>query len=283
MTTLLVGFDSAWTHTNSGAIVGVCRSDKGVFRDLGPPKRVNYVEAAATILAWQVEKAPTTTIVLLDQPTIVSNPTGQRSVENIVGSPIGRRYGGMQPANRSKREMFGEDAPIWQFLKQFGGPANLLESDAETRVIETYPVLTMIALLWTLPDARRPTGRLPKYNPDRRRTFSISDWRHVCDRTSAGLAERGIKELTLWVEGISGKARPTKREQDGLDACICLLVALYLIEKKDCLLVGNQQEGYIVVPYGAELSAELEARCTVTDRTPTQWVQVFRLPSINNS
>ena len=29
MTTLLVGFDSAWTPTNSGAIIGVLRSDDG--------------------------------------------------------------------------------------------------------------------------------------------------------------------------------------------------------------------------------------------------------------
>ena len=69
---------------------------------------------------------PTSTIILLDQPTIVKNLTGQRPVENIVGSAISRRRGGMQPANTSKENMFGKDAPIWPFLTRFGGPAGFL-------------------------------------------------------------------------------------------------------------------------------------------------------------
>ena len=68
MTTLLVGFDSAWTPTNSGALAGVLHSDDGTFRDLGVPQIVNYPEAEGTILRWQAELVPTTTIVLLDQP-----------------------------------------------------------------------------------------------------------------------------------------------------------------------------------------------------------------------
>ena len=41
MTTLLVGFDSAWTRTNSGALVGVLRLDDGTFDELGPPRIVD--------------------------------------------------------------------------------------------------------------------------------------------------------------------------------------------------------------------------------------------------
>ena len=172
MTTLLVGFDSAWTRTNSGALVGVLLLEDGTFNELGPPRIGDYSQAQGVILQWQAEQLPTSTIVLLDQPTIVENPTGQRPVENIVGSVVGRRRGGMQPANTSKEEMFGRDAPMWPFLTRFGGPADPMEPVGDTRVFETYPVLTMISLLWTLPD-RRPAGRLPTYNPARRHTFSI--------------------------------------------------------------------------------------------------------------
>jgi hypothetical protein len=73
----------------------------------------------------------------------------------------------MQPANTSKKEMFGEDAPIWEFPIRFGGPTHPLEPVGSSLVIETYPVLTMIALGWMLPDMLA-TGRLPKYNPERR-------------------------------------------------------------------------------------------------------------------
>jgi predicted RNase H-like nuclease len=179
MTTLLVGFDSAWTPTNSGALVGALWSDDGMFEDLGVPQIVDYAKAERAILNWQAERAPAATIVLLDQPITVKKPKGQRPVENIVGATVSRRYGGMQPANTARREVFGEEAPVWPFLTRFGGPGDPLGPVAETRVFETYPVLTIIALGWTLPDSRA-AGRLPKYNPERKKTFSILDWQHIC-------------------------------------------------------------------------------------------------------
>lgn len=276
MTKLLVGFDSAWTPNNSGALVGLLHLDGGTFRELGPPQIVDYPQAESVILKWQAEHAPAATIVLLDQPTIVKNALGQRAVENIVGSAVSRRYGGMQPANTSKSEMFGTAAPIWPFLARFGGPANPLKPVADAQVFETYPVLVMASLRWTLPD-KRAAGRLPKYNPARRKTFLASDWRHVCKLASAAFRERGLVEIVRWIDDAATKTSPRKSAQDGLDACICLLVALYLTEGKDCLMVGDQQTGYIVVPYGPELQAELDARCNKTCRAPADWVCVFRL------
>jgi hypothetical protein len=85
-TTVLVGFDSAWTRTNSGALVGVVRLDDGTFHELGPPRIVDYPQAESLILKWQGEHVPTATIILLDQPTIVRNTAGQRPVDNIVSS-----------------------------------------------------------------------------------------------------------------------------------------------------------------------------------------------------
>lgn len=140
------------------------------------------------------------------------SPAGQRPVENLVGSPVSRRYGGMQPANTARREMFGQDAPVWPFLARFGGPANPLGPLTGTSVIETYPVLAMIALGWTLRDSR-PTGRLPKYNPDRQKTFSISDWRHVCQLASSAFRERGL---------LGAVSRPAERHRSGYGRSVCL-------------------------------------------------------------
>jgi predicted RNase H-like nuclease len=276
MTALLVGFDSAWTPTNSGALVGVLHLDDGTFHELGPPRIVDYPQAEGVILNWQAEQIPAATIVLLHQPTIVTKPEGQRPVENIVGSAVSLRYGGMQPANTSKKEMFGAEAPIWPFLTRFGGPADPLEPVANTRVFETYPVLAMIALLWTLQDSR-PAGRLPKYNPERKKIFSNSDWQHVCRLVSGAFNERGLAEIVRWIDSAARKTSPRKSDQDGLDACVCLLVALHLAERKNCLMVGDLRTGYIVVPYGAGLRAELDARCNRTGRAASEWVRVFRL------
>jgi predicted RNase H-like nuclease len=274
-TTLLVGFDSAWTPTNSGSVVGVLQFDDGTYRELGLPRIVNYRQAESVILEWQAEHVPTATIVLLDQPTIVGNAAGQRPVENLVASPVSRRYGGMQPANTARKEMFGEEAPIWRFLARFGGPADPLAPVADTRVFETYPVLAMIALGWTLPDSR-PTGRLPKYNPERRTTFSISDWQHVCGLASAVFRVRGLAGIAQWIHDAGGITPPRKHDQDCLDACLCLVVALCVAEPTDCLMVGNRQTGYVIVPYGTELRAELEARCDQTGRATSEWVRTFR-------
>ncbi|MGB0062095.1 MAG: hypothetical protein WBP68_18120, partial [Candidatus Binatus sp.] len=139
-------------------------------------------------------------------------------------------------------------------------------------------VLTLIALLWTLPDIR-PEGRLPKYNPKRRKTFSISDWERVCGLASSSFRERGLMEIVRWVDDAARKTSPRKTDQDGLDACLCLLVALFLVERKDCLMVGDGQTGYIVVPDGAELRAELVARCNQTGRSSSKWVRSFRWPT----
>lgn len=84
--------------------------------------------------------------MLLDQPTIVNNDTGQRPVEHLVCSPVSARLGGMQPANRSRVEMFGPDGLVWAFLERFGGAADLARRSDHAGVFETCSVLAIIAL-----------------------------------------------------------------------------------------------------------------------------------------
>ena len=174
VSTLLVGFDSAWTAHNCGGIVAALQLADGSFSCIGNPCVADFQTAQSLILDWQAEYQPTETIVLLDQPTIVKNASGQRLVENIVGSSVGSRYGGMQPANTGKESMFGAEAPIWSFLSRFGEAADPHGPFERTRVFETYPVLTMIALGWTLPDTRT-CGRLPKYNPKKKKKTFTAD------------------------------------------------------------------------------------------------------------
>jgi predicted RNase H-like nuclease len=275
MTTLLIGFDSAWTAQKSGAIIGVIRPGDGRLVELGPPQAVNFLQAEELITTWQAKFKPDSILVLLDQPTIVPNATGQRPVEHIVSSAVSLRRGGMQPANTSRDGMFCASAPVWNFLSRFGGAADPRRPIVGTSVYETYPVLAMIALDWLIKDSR-PAGRLPKYNPDRRKTFSLSDWQHVCGLTSEEFRKRGLNQIFHWIDAIREKPSPRKLDQDGLDACICLLVALHLAEGKDCLMVGDVETGYIVVPDSAGLRAELDARCCKTGRSPARWLRVFR-------
>ena len=58
---------------------------------------------------------------------------------------------------------------------------------------------------------------------------------------------------------------------------MCLLVAIQFAEQKDCLMFGDQQTGYMIVPFNAGLRGELDARCRVIGRVPAQWVRVIRM------
>jgi predicted RNase H-like nuclease len=277
MTKLLVGFDSAWTAGNSGGLVGVLSSSDGSFRELGEPRNANFDQAQDVIREWQREHSPNATVIFLDQPTIVVNATGQRPVENLVGAAVSRRYGGVQPAYTGRLGMFCEHAPVWSFLRAFGGPADPLSPLGNTSVFETYPVLTIVAYGWTLPDSHlhaRTTGRLPKYNPERA-TFSFEDWQHVCRKVSGEFKARGLLGIATWMDGIATQARVRKEDQDRLDACICLLAALHLAESKDCLMVGDMKSGNIVVPDNTQLRMELNGRCELTGRLQRDMVRVF--------
>ena len=277
MSELLIGFDSAWTAGNKGALVGVIRHEDGTFESLGLPVAANFDEAEQTILGWQADFDVDRTLILIDQPTIVKDASGQRPVENLVASPVSRRHGGMQPANTSRQGMFDPGAPIWPFLNRFGGPADFLACTRPTEVFETYPVLTIIARGWIIGDPHRITGRLPKYNPARKRTFSSSDWEFLCGKLLETFEGYGLAIIADWIKSIRFLASPRKGDQDRLDACLCLLVAMEMADGQECLLVGQQQSGYIAASSSAMIHDELAQRCIATKRNPSHWLHKWRL------
>lgn len=270
MKMLLVGFDSAWTARKRGALAGAVRHTDGRLESLGPPEAASFDQALLRIDKWRTDLSPDRTLILIDQPTIVKNPTGQRPVERLVSSPVGARRGGMQPAFTGRADMFGDEAPIWPFLEAFGGAADPFKP-REVSVFETYPVLTLIAMGWLLKD-ERSKRRLPKYNPARRATFAQTDWAFVCHKLASAFAERGLADLALQT-GELGALRPSKSDQDKLDALLCLLVAVCLAGNEEALAIGDLASGQIVVPYGATLEQELHRRCEECGMFPEQWVR----------
>jgi predicted RNase H-like nuclease len=282
-TTLVIGFDSAWSGNNSGAIVGVLKRGDGSCEPLGGPLSANFDQATTQINAWKKDHDLTATLILIDQPIIVENKSGQRDVENLVSSTVGKRYGGVQPANKGKVEMFGKGAPILKFLDDHYAcldPTKFTQSQLATWVIETYPVLTMIALNWLLADNHpnpRQTRRLPKYNPANRK-FSPYDWEFVCEHAAKAFEQMGMQHLAEWIinNPLPEKRGERKKLQDRLDACLCLLVGLYLIEGRECLMIGNMESGYMVIPHGMQLHDELVARCEDTGRRHADWVRKLK-------
>ena len=271
-----MGFDSAWTADNAGGIVGVICDAGGSLRSLGEPMSADFDVAAEVVDGWRRRHTPDRTLILLDQPIVVENAAGQRPVENVVAAPVGRRRGAVQPANTARVEMFGEAAPVWRFLAGLGGSVDPAEASAKCAVFETYPVLTLIAKQWLLPDALRQ-DRLPKYNPARRKTFLLDDWAFVCTQVFRVLSQHGLMEIANWCKTAAEMPHVTKEAQDLLDACLCLIPAIDLVRGEPCLMVGEVESGYMVVPSGQDLERELTARCEATGRVGRQWVRSISL------
>lgn len=103
------------------------------------------------------------------------NDTGCRPVDRVAGSLISWLGGGVQPANRSKKEMFGDEAPIWRFKQRLGAiedPQQACSSEAGVFLLEVFPALAIPSFA----DAFCTCLGAPGYNPARRKTFKQSHW-----------------------------------------------------------------------------------------------------------
>lgn len=120
-TETIIGFDSAWTDRVPGAICTASLTE-GKLIGFEAPRLVRFDEAAVV-----VEEAASSSdylLVAIDQPTLVPNTASMRPVERVAGSVVNAIGGGVQPANRRKLTMFGEEAPIWRFLDRIKAREN---------------------------------------------------------------------------------------------------------------------------------------------------------------
>ncbi|MFC1459289.1 DUF429 domain-containing protein [Microvirga arabica] len=255
----IVGFDSAWTD-NPKAPGAVCsiRIDRCGSASLIVPSLAGF-DTALTFVREQ-QALVDLCLVALDQPTIVPNYDGMRPVDRVAASVISWLGGGVQPANRSKMGMFDDTAPIWSFKQALGAaedPEQVRRSARGLFLIEVFPALALPSLN---PDF---FGRLkaPRYNPQRRKTFKISDWDAVVAAIRAYAAHAEIYGVNLWLDSLLTNERPSKSDQDKLDALICGLVGYHWLmrDRHDSIMVGDTSSGYMVAPATPEVRARILA------------------------
>jgi predicted RNase H-like nuclease len=253
-TTCIIGFDSAWTDNSKapGAICAlVIASDGGI--QFKQPFHVSFDQAFAFIEAEH--RACDTCLVALDQPTIVPNKTGSRPVDKVAASLISFIGGGVQPANRSKKEMFGDDAPIWRFLKRLDAkedPEFSRSAASGLFIIEVFPALALPAF------EPRFYGRMkaPKYNPANKRKFRPEHWLDVIEtvtRYARDVPIVGIQEWTEHMRRETNNRALRKGDQDRLDAVLCALIGYHWRAKprQDSIMIGDLTSGYMIAPSGA--------------------------------
>lgn len=260
--TCIIGFDSAWTDNSKapGAICAlVIASDRGV--NFNPPCHVSFDQALAFIEAER--RACKTCLVALDQPTIVPNDTGSRPVDKVAASLISYIGGGVQPANRSKKDMFGDDAPIWRFLKRLGAkedPERSRTAKSGLFIVEVFPALALAAF------EARFHGRLkaPKYNPANRTKFRQDDWCEVIETIARYARADAIAGVQDWAEGLRRETTdrpPRKEDQDRLDAVLCALIGYHwrMRPRQDSIMIGDLVSGYMIAPANAATRSRLAA------------------------
>lgn len=254
----IIGFDSAWTDSPKapGAICTI-RIDKSGQRSLVPPTLVSFNQALAVI----EDEAPVSDlrIVALDQPTIVPNLTSMRPVDRVAASLISWLGGGVQPANRSKIGMFDDTAPVWRFKERLGAmenPEASRSASAGLFLMEVFPALALPSLDPLF------CGRLlgPRYNPARRKTFTLLGWHSVIAAVRRIAVEEQIIGLTGWADSLAAVSTPRKGDQDRLDAVLCALIGLHWLTaaRSASIMIGDRSLGYMLAPASADIRSRLE-------------------------
>lgn len=256
-TTSIIGFDSAWTdQVNAPGAVSIIRVIDGRPREFVPPRLSSFAQALAIIETEQSHFDRC--FVALDQPTIVPNATGSRPVDKVAASVISWLGGGVQPANRSKKGMFDDDAPVWAFKTALGAsddPEAARIAEAGVFIAEVFPALALPSL------AAEFCGRLmgPRYNPGRRKTFRIQHWNAVLTCVGAAGEAHAIHGLSHWCESHRMAAMPTKSDQDLLDGVLCALIGyIWLYEPRErSIMIGDLGAGYMIAPAVGEVRQRL--------------------------
>ena len=260
--TCIIGFDSAWTDNSKapGAVCALIIAGNGSVR-FKPPHHVSFDQALAFIDAERC--ACDTCLVALDQPTIVPNETGSRPVDKVAGSLVSFIGGGVQPANRSKKGMFDDDAPLWRFLKRLGAtedPELCRTAQSGLFIIEVFPALALPTF------EPRFFGRMkaPRYNPANRRKFRRDDWLAVIEtvrRYALAVPIKGIQDWTEIFKRETDDRSPRKGDQDRLDAVLCALIGYHwrARRRQDSIIIGDLTSGYMMAPADASTRSRLSA------------------------
>lgn len=246
--TSIVGFDSAWTDNPRapGAICVIRLDGDGAHLHLAP-RLASFAEALDIIQRENNDAQKC--VVALDQPTIVPNLTGSRPVDKVAGSLISWIGGGVQPASRSKKGMFDDAAPIWQFKQALGAaeePEFARTATSGLFLLEVFPALALAAI----ESAFCSRLAAPKYNPSNRKRFKISDWQAVAEAVRRFGTLNSLRHLDEWCSVVASSEAPRKADQDKLDAMICGLIGLHwLVAPRDqSVMIGDLESGYMIAP-----------------------------------
>jgi predicted RNase H-like nuclease len=242
---IFLGLDLAWSETNPSGLAALAEDGTVLYSGALPLD-------AAGIAAWVRQWARPTTVLGIDMPTIVRNPSGARCCEACVAHAFRRYDAAPHPANTGL-PLFadgGRARRILDALARDGFRESLtLGARAPGRhAFEVFPHPAHVVLFGR--------ARIFRYKKKSGRAWTDvwHEWRDY--RTAlAGLSHadppmRLPASLPESVEGLKG--RRYKEWDDVLDALTCAYVAGFVWrhgpDSPAVLRFGNLVDGYILIP-----------------------------------
>jgi predicted RNase H-like nuclease len=236
-----IGLDLAWSLRNpsGGAVIDEAGRVLEARADLGDDE---------DILAFVRSHLAETSVLGLDMPTIVPNPTGMRRCERELAHDFRAYHAAPHPSNRLR-------------FPDGGRARALLDALAADRVVERldlapqtlgrfafevfpHPSLVRLFALPAIFRYKKKSRPWPEV---------LSEWSRY--RAALGSLGRAVPPLVL--EGAvphEAEIRNYKRFDDLLDAITCAYVASYLwhwgTAPPYARIYGNIAEGYIAIPDG---------------------------------
>jgi len=242
-----IGIDLAWSVKNSSG-VAILEGDKSKARLLSAGVFASDQDILDHINSI-VKDAPA--FVSIDAPLIVSNETGRRLAEKVVGSLFRKYDAGAHPSNRPRLSQWsgtirGEE--ISNLLKKNGFKHDpfIKKFEKARKFFEVYPHPSIVVLF--------KLDRILRYKakPKRDYLFRWNEFKKyqtfLKNLESAipslnvenGILEKNVKTL---------KAGNLKDYEDILDSIFCAYLSYYCWHSPDrCAVLGSMKEGYILTP-----------------------------------
>jgi predicted RNase H-like nuclease len=248
---VFVGVDLAW---GSRAITGLAIVDRD-----GSLLEVAEAVSDEQVLDWLEPWTAGPCLVAFDAPLVVTNPTGSRECEKLIGRYFGRFGASCYPSNTAN-PAFADGGRAARLSRRLG-LATAMDSTEPRRAIEVYPHPAMI-VLFGLPRLLRYKDKPGRTQFDRRdqmrQLLDHIEALHDADVPLRVAGHAGWRAIRDTVERASRKV-DLRRVEDRVDAVVCAYIALLTVTRPDAVrtLVGTDG-GFIVTPVTPGIGALID-------------------------
>ena len=236
-----MGVDLAWGDRNRTGLAALDSS--------GALLEVTDRRTDDEIVEWLARHSGRSSLLAIDAPLIVKNPTGRRPCEAELSAVFGKYDAGTHPSNTAK-PWFAAGTRGQRLAHRLG-----LDIDPQSvslrRAIEVYPHPAIVVLFGL--------DRTIKYKHKRGRDLAAlqsasGELIHLIESLETADPPMAVSACPEWIAIRDQVASATGKSQlrsveDRIDAVVCAYVALFTATRPERTTVfGDGQSGYIITP-----------------------------------